>query len=158
MDLSKYSVFIFIFIVVLSSACLSQVPQVPPSPPGNPSPLLTTVKVAYQPTSSNGPLYIAEEEGFFAQQGIDVEFVKIANSAAALPLLISGDVAVSTGPLKIGLVNAVAKGEHVRIVADKGSVTPGSCTGYALMVRKDLFDKGIVTNVSDLKGRKIASA
>jgi NitT/TauT family transport system substrate-binding protein len=117
---------------------------------------MTTVRVAYQPTTSNGPLYIAEDEGFFAKQGIDVEFVKTANSAAALPLLVSGDVAASTGPLKIGLLNAVIKGENVRIVADKGSVTSGSCIVYAFMVRKDLFDKGIVKNVSDLKGRKIA--
>lgn len=115
-----------------------------------------TVRVAYQPTTTNGPIYIAFEEGYFARQGINVEFIKTPNAATALPLLVSGDVAVSTGPLKIGLLNAIIKGEHVRIVADKGRVTPGSCTAYALMVRQDLFDKGIVTKVSDLKGRKIA--
>lgn len=115
-----------------------------------------TVRVAYQPTTTNGPLYIAQEEGYFARQGISVEFVKTQNPSAALPLLVSGEVAVSTGPMKIGLLNALIKGEHVRIVADKGRVTPGSCTAYALMIRQDLFDTGIVTKVSDLKGRKIA--
>ncbi len=122
----------------------------------SPSPAMKTVRVAYLPIADYEPLYIAQEEGFFARQGINVELVKVPSTAAALPLVLSGDIAVYSGPLKIGLVNAVAKGEHVRIVADKGSVVPGSCTGYALMVRKDLFDKGIVTNVSDLKGRKIA--
>jgi NitT/TauT family transport system substrate-binding protein len=122
----------------------------------SPAPANETVRVAYLPTTDYGPLFIAKEEGFFARQGIDVELVKVTGSAAALPLVLSGDVAVYAGPLKTGLVNAVAKGEHVRIVADKGSVVPGSCAVYALMVRKDLFDKGIVTNVSDLKGRKIA--
>jgi NitT/TauT family transport system substrate-binding protein len=122
----------------------------------SPAPAMKTVKVAYLPISDYEPLYIAKEEGFFAQQGINVELVKVPSTAAALPLVLSGDIAVYSGPLKIGLINAVAKGEHVRIVADKGSVTPGSCTVYAFMVRKDLFDKGIVTNVSDLKGRKIA--
>ena len=117
---------------------------------------MNTVRVAYLPIADYAPLFIAQEEGFFARQGIDVELVKVPGTAAALPLVLSGDIAVYAGPLKTGLVNAVAKGEHVRIVADKGSVDPGSCTGYALMVRKDLFDKGIVTNVSDLKGRKIA--
>jgi len=117
---------------------------------------MKTVKVAYLPTADYEPLYIAKEEGFFARQGIDVEFQKVPNTAAALPLVLDGEIAVYSGPLKIGLINAVAKGEHVRIVADKGRIAPGSCTGYALMVRKDLFDKGIVTNVSDLKGHKIA--
>lgn len=117
---------------------------------------MKTVKVAYLPTTDYEPLYIAKEEGFFARQGIDVEFQKVPNTAATLPLVLDGEIAVYSGPLKIGLINAVAKGEHVRIVADKGRIAPGPCTGYALMVRKDLFDKGIVTNVSDLKGHKIA--
>lgn len=143
---------LFIIIVIVSmvgiSACVSQ--------PHTTEPDMTTVTVAYQPTSSNGPLYIAKVEGYFSQEGINLEFVRTQSSAAAIPLLLSGDVYVSTGPLKTGLINAVAKGQHIRIVADKGTVTPASCTAYALMVRKDLYDKGIVTNVSDLKGRKIA--
>jgi NitT/TauT family transport system substrate-binding protein len=129
---------------ILFCGCLSQ------------PPVLKTVRVAYQPTTANGPLYIAKEEGYFAQQGIDVELLKTQSPAAALPLLVHGDIAVSGGPLKIGLINAMAKGEHVRIVADKGRVATGACPAYALMVRRDLFDKGIVTNVSDLRGRKIA--
>jgi len=121
-----------------------------------PAPAVKTVRVAYLPTSDYAPLHIAREEGFFAEQGINVEFVKVQSSSAALPLVLNGDVAVYAGPIKIGLVNAIGKGEHVRIVADKGRVARGSCTAYALMVRKDLFDNGTVTKVADLKGRKIA--
>jgi len=143
---------LFLAIILVSGViicgCLSSAPSSAPA--------IKTVRVAYLPTTDYGPLFIAKEEGFFTRQGIDIELVKVPGSAAALPLVLSGDVAVYAGPLKTGLVNAVAKGEHVRIVADKGSVVPGSCTVYALMVRKDLFDRGIVTNVSDLKGRKIA--
>jgi len=121
-----------------------------------PSPAIKTVRVAYLPTSDYAPLHIANEEGFFAEQGISVEFVKVQGSAAALPLVLNGDVAVYAGPMKIGLVNAITQGEHVRIVADKGRVTRGPCTTYALMVRKDLFDSGTVRKISDLRGRKIA--
>lgn len=141
---------LFLTVIILSGfivcGCLSSVP----------APAMKTVRVAYLPTSDYAPLHIASEEGFFAEQGINVEFVKVQSSSAALPLVLNGDVAVYAGPIKIGLVNAIAKGEHVRIVADKGRVARGSCTAYALMVRKDLFDKGIVKNVSDLRGRKIA--
>jgi len=142
----KYALFFLIMLVssVMICGCLS------------PAPAMKTVTVAYQTTSSNGPLYIAKDEGYFTEQGINMEFVRTQSSAAALPLLVSGEVDVSTGPLKTGLINAVAGGAHIRIVADKGTVTPGSCTAYALMVRKDLSDTGIVRNVSDLKGRKIA--
>jgi NitT/TauT family transport system substrate-binding protein len=158
----KKAFFLIILLVISAAvvtACVSQAPPVTspsPAPSASPAPALTTVRVAYGATTSNGPLFIAIDEGYFAQQGINVEFEKVLSSATALPLLINGDLDVSAGPVKSGLINAVAKGEHVRIVADKGRVTPGSCTQYALMVRKDLFDKGIVRNVSDLKGRKIA--
>lgn len=121
-----------------------------------PSPATKTVRVAYLPTSDYAPLHIADEEGFFAEQGIRVEFVKVQGSAAALPLVLNGDVGVYAGPMKIGMVNAISQGEHVRIVADKGRVTRGPCTAYALMVRKDLYDSGAVRNVSDLRGRKVA--
>lgn len=117
---------------------------------------MQTVRVAYSPTTANGPLYIAKEEGYFADQGIHVELDKYQSPAAALPVLIHGDIAVSTGPLKIGLINALAKGEHVRIVADKGRIVYNHCDPYALMVRRDLYEQGIVTNVSDLKGRKVS--
>lgn len=146
MKLTLVFVMMIVFGVMIS-ACVSQAPQ---------TPALTTVKVAYQPTTANGPLYIAKEEGYFAQQGINVEFEKTQSATASLPLLISGDVAVTGGPLKIGLINSVIKGGHVRIVADKGRLAPGFCDVTSLMVRRDLFDKGIVRHVSDLKGRKIA--
>ena len=144
-----FFIILIIVMTVLISACVSQAPQ---------SPEMTTVKVAYLPLISNAPLFIAKEEGYFARQGINVEFEKFQSVAATLPVLISGDIAVSGGPLMPGLINSVAKGAHVRIVADKGRIAPGYCNSTALMVRKDLFEKGTVRNVSDLKGRKLMAS
>jgi len=134
---------------VLISACISQTPQTPES---------TTVKVAYIPLISNGPLFIAQEEGYFARQGITVEFEKFQSGGAAFPALINGDIAASGGAISPGLYNAIARGAHVRIVADKGRMAPGFCNSSALMVRRDLYEKGIVRNVSDLKGRKVSAS
>lgn len=138
--------FLLIISGVLIAACSTQAPQTTE---------LTTVRVAYLPLISNGPLFIAEEEGYFARQGIDVEFEKFQNTAAALPLLIDGEIVASGGSLTPGLVNSIVRGAHVRIVADKGRMAPGFCNSTALMVRKDLFDKGIVRSAADLKGRKV---
>jgi NitT/TauT family transport system substrate-binding protein len=119
-------------------------------------PAMTTVKVAYSPTTANAPLYIAKEEGYFAQQGINVELESYQSSTAALPGLINGDIAVSGGALTSGLYNAMAKGAHVRIVADKGRIgSPGYCNSTALLVRRALFENGSVRSIADLKGRKI---
>lgn len=153
---------VLLFLVLISclflSACVSPsttASQVSPASQPSPSPTLTTVRVAFLPTTSFGPIYIAKDEGYFARQGIDVELVKFSDVATSLPLLLNGDIGVSGGQVTSGMINVVTKGQHVRVVADKGRVTPDSCTVYALMVRKDLYDKGLVTNVSELKGRKI---
>lgn len=151
--------FVHIFMIsilalyILMAGCISQSSK---SPQETPTLNLTTIKVAYQPTTSNGPIYIAMEEGYFADQGIQVELVKTPSTAASLPLLLQGDVAVSTGPMKVGLLNMVIQGGHIKIVADKGTLTPDSCYAYGIMVRKDLVDKGIVKSAADLKGLKIA--
>mgnify|MGYP001366548295 CR=1 FL=1 len=134
-------------------ACIS------PAPSGSavtPATALTTVKVSYLPTISYGPLMIAREEGYFARQGIDVEFEKFQGSSLALPSLINGDIAVASGTVNPSLINAIAKGAHVRIVADKGRNAPGySCNASGLMVRQDLYESGTLTTISDLKGKKV---
>ena len=87
---------------ILSAACVSQ--------PTVKVPEMTTVKVAYLPLISNAPLFIAKDEGYFTQQGINVEFEKFQSGAATLPALVNGDIAVSGGALSPGLFNAIAKG------------------------------------------------
>lgn len=154
----KATLFILILLIasaVTTTACVSQVPPASVVPSVSPAPALTTVKLAYTPTTAFGPVYIAQDEGFFAQQGIHVEFEKVTGSSAAFPLLINGDVDILSGPVTSGMVNAIAKGSHVRLVADKGSVVSGACPSNALMVRRSLFENGMVRNISDLRGRKI---
>jgi NitT/TauT family transport system substrate-binding protein len=142
----------FILLIIISMLLIPGCITPPSLAPG-----LTTVKVGYQPTSSNGPLYIAKEEGFFAEQGINLELVRVQSTASSLPSLINGDIDATTGPVGIGMVNAVQDGAHIRIVADKGSVRTGQCTPIGLLVRRDLYDKGAVRDVSGLKGRRILS-
>jgi NitT/TauT family transport system substrate-binding protein len=144
--------YLILVAVVVVTACVS---QIPPDSSVPTTPALTTVKVAYLPLISNGPLFIAKEEGYFAKQGINVEFEKFQSSALALPALANGDIAVYGGSVSPGFFNAIIKGSHVRIVADKGRIVPGSCNSTAFMVRRDLFEDGTIRNISDLKGRKI---
>jgi NitT/TauT family transport system substrate-binding protein len=139
-----------------AAACIS--PEQPdPAVPA--AAALTTVKVGYLPVVSNGPLYLAIEEGYFARQGITLELVKFQNGAATIPALVSGDIAAGGATVSPALVNAISKGTHIRIVADKGRNSPGySCNASGIMVRRELYESGAVTTVSDLKGKKITSA
>lgn len=104
---------LILFAAVAGSGCVSQIPPTSTIPP---TPVMTTIKIAFIPLVSNGPLFIAKEEGYFAQEGINVEFEKFQSVAASLPALINGDIAVTGGPLMPGIINSVAKNASVRIV------------------------------------------
>jgi NitT/TauT family transport system substrate-binding protein len=144
---------LLIIVTITTSACVSPESR---NASVTPAPELTTVKVAYMPIISFGPLFIAKDEGFFARQGINVEFEKFTSTSSALPALINGDIAVSGGQLSPGLINSISEGAHVRIVANKGVILPGSCISDAILVRRDLVESGAVKTVADLKGKKIA--
>ena len=110
------------------------------------------------PIISFGPIYIAKEEGYFEQQGINLVLEKFPSTSTALPLLITGDIAVSGGQLSPGMVNAIAKGAHIRLVADKGTIFKGSCNSSAFLVRRELVESGTIKTVSDLRGKKLLLA
>jgi NitT/TauT family transport system substrate-binding protein len=143
---------LILFVAVAVSACVSQIPPASTIPL---TPVTTTTKIAYIPLLSNGPLFIAKEEGYFAQEGINVEFEKFQSVAASLPALINGDIAVTGGPLMPGIINSVAKNASVRIVAEKGKIARDYCNVTAIVVRRDLFETGTINKVADLKGRKV---
>ncbi|HEX5997260.1 MAG TPA: ABC transporter substrate-binding protein [Jiangellales bacterium] len=114
-----------------------------------------TVRVGITRSASDAPFYVAQEKGYFEQQGLKAEFVPFDSAAKMIAPLGSGQLDVGAGAPSAGLYNAVARGVELRIVADKGSMPEGY--GYMpLLVRKDLYDSGQVTDISDLKGLKVA--
>jgi NitT/TauT family transport system substrate-binding protein len=116
---------------------------------------LTKVKVVTLPFITFAPYYLALDEGYFAEQGLDVELVNMAVQEEILPALSSGQVDVSSGLLSAGMLNAIARGANVRITADKGFVDPEGCINYAIIGRKDLVESGALDEVEDLQGKTI---
>ena len=118
------------------------------------APAPVTVRVAFTPLQAWGPLFIADAEGYFAREGIKVEWVTFAGGADTIAVLVQGHLDVGAGSASAGFFNAVAQGAKVRIVADKGHVEPGF-RAVALVGRKNL-KPGSTPTVADLKGRKVA--
>ena len=105
--------------------------------------------------ASDAPLFIADANGYFAEQGLKVKFVRFDSAAKMIPSLSSGEVNVGSGATSAGLYNAVERGIGIKIVADKARNAKGY--GFeAIMVRSDLFDSGKVTSLKDFKGLKVA--
>ncbi len=93
----------------------------------------------------HGPIIIAQENGYFAEQGLDVEIIAPADPADPPKLVAAGkgDLAVSYQP---SLHLQVAEGLPLKRVGTLVA-TPLNC----LLVLKD----GPIKNIADLKGRKV---
>jgi NitT/TauT family transport system substrate-binding protein len=114
------------------------------------------VQVGLVGATSDAGLYIAQEKGYFREQGITVEFSQFLSGEQMVPLLGSGQLDVGGGATSAALINAVARDIPIRIVADKGSLPPGF--GYqAIVVRKELVDSGAFQGCASFKGMRVAN-
>jgi NitT/TauT family transport system substrate-binding protein len=106
---------------------------------------------------SFAPLFIAQDEGFFAEQGLDVEFIRMSRSSDAIPALDRGELDVIGGAISPSSLNAAKRRAMIRVVADKGHLDPTACASYALMARRDLVEAGDLKGPAQLRGKRIAT-
>lgn len=127
---------LWLALLMLMAGCIA-----PPQATEQPAvPALTTVRVTAFPFLSFAPLYIADAEGFFAQEGIAVEFVRFQRNSESLPALLQEEVDVDS-IFTVGLLNAIASGARVRVVADKGLLKPDACPADGFLARPPLVDQ-----------------
>ena len=136
--------------VAIGVAACSTQKEVPKKP-------LQVVKVARSSFLSNAPILLGDRDGYFAEEGIKVEYVdQPNNSVQTLPGLDHGDVDVVASVVSIGLINAVGVGARIRIVADRGYLAPQGCQTFGIVGRKSLFGEKPVT-AAMLKGTRVAT-
>jgi NitT/TauT family transport system substrate-binding protein len=90
----------------------------------------------------DAPEILAEESGYFREQGLDIEWVRLDRSRDALPALIEGELDVLAGLIQPAYFNAITQGARLRIVADKGHLESDGCGHTALIARKNLLREG----------------
>ncbi len=105
--------------------------------------------------ASDAPLFIADANGYFAEQGIKVTFNRFDSAAKMIPSISSGEIDVGSGATSAGLYNAVERGINIKIVSDKARNTKDN-SFENIMVRSDLYDSGKVKSLKDFKGLKVA--
>jgi NitT/TauT family transport system substrate-binding protein len=113
------------------------------------------VNVSVFQSVSDAGIYIAQDRGYFAAEGLNVTLSQLDATTMVTTALASGELDVAGGSPSAGVYNAIRQGVPIHIVADKGRMTPGH--GYiSLVVRQGLRDT--VKQPADLKGRKLAWA
>lgn len=111
----------------------------------------------YALVTSYAPIIIAEAEGYFAEYGIEIEKIAFNSSVEAIPLVVSGEMDIFAGAANAGILNVLGKEENIKAVADRGHISPEGCTFQAIVVRKDLFESGEITEVKDLAEHTIST-
>lgn len=115
----------------------------------------TTLRVSVVPFMSMAPFFTAYEAGYFAEAGFDVEVDREPNSMQTVPLLAGGRLDVSFISDDAGLLNAVARGARVRIVAGRELASADCHPIGAVYVRRESFPHGL-SSMKPLRGAKIA--
>jgi len=111
------------------------------------------VKVGLLPLVSSAPIFVAMEEGFFQEEGVNVELKFFQAAQPIATAMAAGEVDVGATGLTAGLYNALASGLDAKIVADKGREWPGyKLSGIVVSTRE--WEKG-VRSIEDLSGRRI---
>ncbi len=100
----------------------------------------TLLRVSALPYLTFAPLYLADAEGYFEQEGLTVEFVRLQRNTDYLVALLRGEVDVDT-IFTAGMMNAMARGEKIRVVASRGVLSAGGCVTNAFVARPDLAQK-----------------
>ncbi|MBI2553068.1 MAG: ABC transporter substrate-binding protein [Candidatus Rokubacteria bacterium] len=112
------------------------------------------VKVGVLKLTSSAPIFVGVEKGFFKEFGIAPELVFFQAAAPIATALAAGQIDVGATGLTAALYNIVLQGEKLWIVADKGREWPGYPL-VGIVVQKELWDKGEIRAVKDLKGKRI---
>jgi len=124
----------------------------PAAQPLNPP---VTVKLAYVQLVGEAGVFVAMDRGYFAEEGIEVELVKILTPVERAAALSSGEAHFGSAGLDVAVFNAALRDIPIKVV-DGEAVTRPDERAVAITVRKDLMDSGRYRGVADLKGMNIA--
>jgi len=149
-----YSLLIgIICLSLLLAACTSpSAAFVPPTATAQ----LIQVRIGTLPYMSNAVIKIAEAEGFFAEQGLEVELVEFRSANDFIPMLIKGELDVATPSLAAGIFNGIARGGNLRIVLPLTDFAIQNCSSIAFLARQLDVQAEIYANTARWKGAEIA--
>ncbi len=112
----------------------------------------TKLRVGILPISETLGAVVAEQKGFFKEEGLDVELTKFQSGAAAVPVLQSGrlDIAFSN---TVSTLQAIEQGIDLIILAPAAVVRKNPPdTATAVITRK-----GDISSIKQLEGKRIAT-
>jgi NitT/TauT family transport system substrate-binding protein len=129
------------------SATASYTPR-PLSPPVH-------VRVIDSQVTSQLPVYLAYDRGYFKDEGLDVDLVTLSETPAAVQAVATNQVQFALALPDPVVFNALNRGVKLKILAASTINTPTDRRAQFL-VRRDLLDSGTYRSAADLRGLTVA--
>jgi NitT/TauT family transport system substrate-binding protein len=123
----------------------------------------TKLTVATLPITSNAVIQLAQDKGWFAEEGLEVETTTVPNPPAVVAAVQGGQAQIGYAP-SIALLNAASQGVDVKIVAPadgtnpdaqaqiEGGASPGEFDDTAVVAAAD----SNIASAKDLVGKTVA--
>lgn len=117
---------------------------------------VTEVRFASVGGITDAGIYVADERGYFAEEGLEVERLRIASAPDLTTALATGEIEAGGIALTPGLFNSVREGINLRVVGDKQSLSEGtSATWFA--ARPEFAVEGDTgATLENLRGQSVA--
>ncbi|HVJ06647.1 MAG TPA: ABC transporter substrate-binding protein [Candidatus Saccharimonadales bacterium] len=109
---------------------------------------IASLRVGYLPVTGHAKFFIAQEEGFFKDEGLNVQLTEFANSADGL-------AALRADKLDLGAFGTTAPLVHIAKGADISIIGGVMGEDAAIVVKPE--NENVIKNISNLKGKKVAT-
>lgn len=116
-----------------------------------------TIKVVVISYLSYAPIFVAQEEGFFAAEGLDVELLPVTRISTAIPALVQGDIDVLPAAIMPSYFNIINRGGLMKVVAGKGYNSSDGCAYSGIVARRKLLESGELSSAKDMAGRRVST-
>ncbi len=123
---------------------------------GQPPP--ATIKLRTMPYLTFSVFQLAQKEGLFAAQRLNVDLVDMDSTAPVIPALARGDLDVLPAVISPALFNAIARGADIRVVAAASELIQGGCTTTAIVANHAIAASGRLARADGWKHLRIAGS
>ena len=113
------------------------------------------LRVSLVPRFTLAPVYLADELGFFREERLAIEILKLPETTRSIPLLAGGQLDVVFGTATPGFFNGVMRGARMKIVGSREVVVRGCGREGTVYGNRKAFPHGL-DSVKLLAGKRVS--